>query len=543
MPRDCGKGLAHPFGGVRWSRVYVPRGARDPPAPRPAIPALLGGGIRGASARGAVGGHAAPARASKGVARGPPRPAAAGPPPGAAGLPAASPLRPARTTRAAAGKPRAVSVASAASAAGGSPRPGRHARTGRRGRGREGPGARRGHPGGEAARGGTAGGASRGAAAPRTLRRLRGGRLAALPRPGDGGLQGPVLAGPRRGAADARHRGRVRERQADGLQRLLHVARRRAGHVRGVRAPRACPKTRPCWSPGAARGTSSSSHPRGMHFIGVELDSLSGRIARALYPGARHPHRELPRHAAPEAWRRRRHRQRPVRRREARAQRRSGSRSTTTSSPSRSTPCRPGGVLALVTTHFTLDKQNGGGARVPRRRGPTSSGRFACRPTPSSGKGRRSSPTSCSCGSGPRARRRATRTPSWLEVAPLAIEGADVPINRYFHDHPEMVLGQLEPQGPALRGRAGLQRRRSTAILEEQAPGGRRHGCRSLRTRPAGDRARRECGRPSPRRRSSGTSPRAASSSATTGDHLPGRRRPGRARRLRRDQAQGQRHA
>ncbi len=29
----------------------------------------------------------------------------------------------------------------------------------------------------------------------------------------------------------------------------------------------------------------------------------------------------------------------------------------------------------------------------------------------------------------------------WLRVAPLAIDGADVPINRYFHNHPEMVLG------------------------------------------------------------------------------------------------------
>ncbi len=30
---------------------------------------------------------------------------------------------------------------------------------------------------------------------------------------------------------------------------------------------------------------------------------------------------------------------------------------------------------------------------------------------------------------------------AWLETAPLAIEGSDVPINRYFQNHPEMVLG------------------------------------------------------------------------------------------------------
>jgi hypothetical protein len=29
----------------------------------------------------------------------------------------------------------------------------------------------------------------------------------------------------------------------------------------------------------------------------------------------------------------------------------------------------------------------------------------------------------------------------WLGVAPLTIEGVEVPINRYFLNHPEMVLG------------------------------------------------------------------------------------------------------
>ena len=31
--------------------------------------------------------------------------------------------------------------------------------------------------------------------------------------------------------------------------------------------------------------------------------------------------------------------------------------------------------------------------------------------------------------------------PDWLGVAPLAIDGAEVSINRYFLNHPEMVLG------------------------------------------------------------------------------------------------------
>ena len=101
---------------------------------------------------------------------------------------------------------------------------------------------------------------------------------------------------------------------------------------------------------------------------------------------------------------------------------------------------KPGGVLALVTSHFTLDKQNGGvreylasqadfvGAiRLPadafkregtavvtdilflRKRAPGEPEHHA--------------------------------DPQWLGVAPLTIEGAEVGINCYFHHHPEMVLG------------------------------------------------------------------------------------------------------
>ena len=31
--------------------------------------------------------------------------------------------------------------------------------------------------------------------------------------------------------------------------------------------------------------------------------------------------------------------------------------------------------------------------------------------------------------------------PDWLGVAPIAIEGREIPVNRYFLNHPEMVLG------------------------------------------------------------------------------------------------------
>jgi N12 class adenine-specific DNA methylase len=101
---------------------------------------------------------------------------------------------------------------------------------------------------------------------------------------------------------------------------------------------------------------------------------------------------------------------------------------------------KPGGALALVTTHFTLDKQNAaireylaskadfvGAIRLPsdafkregtavvtdilflRKRAPDEPARHA--------------------------------DPEWLGVAPLDIDGVEVSINRYFLNHPEMVLG------------------------------------------------------------------------------------------------------
>ncbi len=102
---------------------------------------------------------------------------------------------------------------------------------------------------------------------------------------------------------------------------------------------------------------------------------------------------------------------------------------------------KPGGVLALVISHFTLDKQNGaireylaskadfvGAIRLPsdafRREGTAVVTDIVF------------------------LRKRATGEPAhhvdadWLKVAPLAIDGAEVPVNRYFVSHPEMVLGE-----------------------------------------------------------------------------------------------------
>src|SRR5205085_1021642 len=139
---------------------------------------------------------------------------------------------------------------------------------------------------------------------------------------------------------------------------------------------------------------------------------------------------------------------------------------------------KPGGVLALVTTHFTLDKQNAaireclaskadfvGAIRLPsdafkregtavvtdilflRKRAPDEPARHA--------------------------------DPDWLGVAPLAIEGVDVAINRYFMNHPEMVLGAWTrkdtlygDEGYSVRGSGDLTEQLRDAIrcLPEYAP-------------------------------------------------------------------------
>ncbi|WP_437186724.1 DEAD/DEAH box helicase family protein [Planctomicrobium sp. SH668] len=101
---------------------------------------------------------------------------------------------------------------------------------------------------------------------------------------------------------------------------------------------------------------------------------------------------------------------------------------------------RPGGVLTLVTSHYTLDKQNAsireylaeradfvGAIRLPSdtfRRDGTAvvTDIVFLRKRPAGEPANHIDP-------------------DWLGVAPLSIEGAEISINNYFHNHPEMVLG------------------------------------------------------------------------------------------------------
>lgn len=196
--------------------------------------------------------------------------------------------------------------------------------------------------------------------------------------------------------------------------------------------------------PGCGIGNFMSHSSPGQRFIGVEMDAISGRIARACHP--QHDIRienfrdtklptdridavvgnvpfadlKLDHHGQKLAL----HDYFFAKSVEA---------------------LKPGGVLALVTSRFTLDKQNAavrellaeqadfvGAIRLPsdafkregtavvtdivflRKRGPGEPVRHA--------------------------------DPDWLRTQPVHVDGREVPVNHYFTKHPEMVLGTWSTQ-------------------------------------------------------------------------------------------------
>ncbi len=174
---------------------------------------------------------------------------------------------------------------------------------------------------------------------------------------------------------------------------------------------------------------------------------------------------------------------------------------------------KPGGVLALVTIAFHARQAECRHPRVPRPRKPISWEPSACHRMPSSGKAPPWSPTSCFFASVHRASRPDHVDPDWLGIAPLAIDGVEVPVNRYFLNHPEMVLGTWTRkdtlyggEGYSVIGNGDLAEQLKEAIdrLPEFAP------IASI-ARPGTHPPR-----PSRRRRRNATSAKAVSSSATT---------------------------
>ncbi|HVS34108.1 MAG TPA: DEAD/DEAH box helicase family protein [Gemmataceae bacterium] len=226
--------------------------------------------------------------------------------------------------------------------------------------------------------------------------------------------------------------------------------------------------------PGCGIGNFMSHAPAAMRFIGVELDSLSGRIARALHTGqdirienfrdTKLPPLDAVIGNVPFADVKMEH---------------NGQRfSLHDSFIAKSVDAlKPGGILAVVTSHFSLDRQNGaareylaeradflGAIRLPsdafkregtavvtdilflRKRAPGEPARHA--------------------------------DPDWLHTAPLAVEGVEVAVNQYFLNHPEMVLGAWtskdtlygEGYGVASAGDLAQQLQGAICRLPEYAP-------------------------------------------------------------------------
>lgn len=236
------------------------------------------------------------------------------------------------------------------------------------------------------------------------------------------------------------------------------------------------PRTATILEPGCGIGNFMSLAPRGMRFIGVELDQISGRIARALHPDQdirveNFRDTRLPENSVdgvignvPFA--------------DVKLEYRGQKLSLHDFFLARSIDAlKPHGVLALVTSHFTLDKQNAGireylaskadfvGAiRLPAEAFKRE-GTAVVTDIIFMRKRSLDEPPSHA-------------DPEWLGVAPLVIEGVEVAINRYFLNHPEMVLGTwtrkdtLYGEGYSVAGNGDLAEQLQAAIqrLPEFAP-------------------------------------------------------------------------
>ncbi len=228
--------------------------------------------------------------------------------------------------------------------------------------------------------------------------------------------------------------------------------------------------------PGCGTGNFMSLGPSDLRFVGIELDLLSGHIARVLHPdqGIRIENfrdTRLPEGSVdgvignvPFA--------------DVTLEYRGVKLSLHDYFFAKSIDAlKPGGPLALVTSHFTLDKQNAalreyldsradfvGAIRLPsdafKREGTAVVTDIVFL--------RKRSP-----GEPPN-----HADPQWLNIAPLAVEGVEVAINRYFLNHPEMVLGAwsrkdtLYGEGYSVIGTGDLGRQLQAAIqrLPHYAP-------------------------------------------------------------------------
>ena len=204
------------------------------------------------------------------------------------------------------------------------------------------------------------------------------------------------------------------------------------------------PRTATVLEPGCGPGRFLYLAPEGMRFTGVELDRISGRIAKALHPGqdirienfrdTRLPDGKIDAVIGNVPFADVKY--------DHKGQRFSLHDYFFAKSVD---ALKPGGVVALVTSRYTLDKQN---AAIREYLAERADFLGAIR-----------LPSDAFTREGTRVvtdivflRKRAPGEPAhhadpeWLSVAPLAIDGAEFPVNRYFHTHPDMVLGHWSLQ-------------------------------------------------------------------------------------------------
>ena len=192
--------------------------------------------------------------------------------------------------------------------------------------------------------------------------------------------------------------------------------------------------------PGCGTGNFMGHGRPGARFIGVEMDSISGRIAKALHPGqdirienfrdTRLPENRIDAVVGNVPFA------------DVKLDYRGQKLSLHDYFFAKSIDAlKPGGVLALVTTHYTLDKQNAAlRERLAGAGGFYWSDTVAVRRLQAGRNGR---------GHGHRFLTQAGTRPGCATTSiligwasrPIAIEGREIPVNRYFLNHPEMVLG------------------------------------------------------------------------------------------------------
>lgn len=192
--------------------------------------------------------------------------------------------------------------------------------------------------------------------------------------------------------------------------------------------------------PGCGSGNFLGAARAGRRFLGVELDRTSGRIARALYPQHEIRIEDFRETRVPEGQLDAVIGNVPFSNLKLDYHGQKFSLHDYFFAKSVDT-LKPGGVLALVTSHFTLDKQNAairehlaskadfvGAIRLPSEAF-KSEGTAVVTDIVFLRKRDRDQPAN-------------HVDPDWLNVGPIQIDGAEVMINSYFLNQPDMVLGE-----------------------------------------------------------------------------------------------------